>query len=151
MACALLMITAAPGATAGRTAEIPEPIRRFIERPILRGASVSFVVKRVKDGKTLYNYEGDRQLTPASVMKTVTSATALELLGEDFRFETTVEYDGELRPDGVLDGNLYIRGGGDPTLNSSESRTRPCARPASARSPVRWWPTNASSTTRAYP
>ena len=123
MACALLMITAAPAAMAGRTAEIPEPIRRFIERPILRGASVSFVVKRVKDGKTLYNYEGDRQLTPASVMKTVTSATALELLGEDFRFETTVEYDGELRPDGVLDGNLYIRGGGDPTLNSSESRT----------------------------
>ena len=123
MACALLMITAAPAATAGRNAEIPEPIRRFIERPILRGASVSFVVKRVKDGKTLYNYEGDRQLTPASVMKTVTSATALELLGEDFRFETTVEYDGELRPDGILDGNLYIRGGGDPTLNSSESRT----------------------------
>ena len=108
MACALLMITAAPAAMAGRTAEIPEPIRRFIERPILRGASVSFVVKRVKDGKTLYNYEGDRQLTPASVMKTVTSATALELLGEDYRFETTVEYDGELRPDGVLDGNLYL-------------------------------------------
>jgi len=123
MACALLMITAAPAAMAGRTTEIPEPIRRFIERPILRGASVSFVVKRVKDGKTLYNYEGDRQLTPASVMKTVTSATALELLGEDYRFETTVEYDGELRPDGILDGNLYIRGGGDPTLNSSESRT----------------------------
>ena len=123
MACALLMITVAPAATAGPTAEIPEPIRRFIERPILRGASVSFVVKRVKDGKTLYNYEGDRQLTPASVMKTVTSATALELLGEDYRFETTVEYDGELRPDGILDGNLYIRGGGDPTLNSSESRT----------------------------
>ena len=123
IACALLMITVAPAAMAGRTTEIPEPIRRFIERPVLRGASVSFVVKRVKDGKTLYNYEGDRQLTPASVMKTVTSATALELLGEDYRFETTVEYDGELRPDGVLDGNLYIRGGGDPTLNSSESRT----------------------------
>lgn len=123
MACALLMITAMPSTTVGRTAEIPEPIRRFIERPILRGASVSFVAKRVKDGKTLYSYEGDRQLTPASVMKTVTSATALELLGEDFRFETTLEYDGELRPDGVLDGNLYIRGGGDPTLNSSESRT----------------------------
>lgn len=95
-------------------------------------------------------------------MKTVTSATALELLGEDYRFETTVEYDGELRPDGILEGNLYIRGSGDPTLNSSESRTpkdsmsstpgsRPCAQPASARSPAPWWPTNASSTTRAYP
>ena len=124
LTCALLLpLLPARPASAQRPAEPPAPIRHFIERPILRGASVSFVVKRVTDGKTLYNYEGDRQLTPASVMKTVTSATALELLGEDFRFETTIEYDGELRADGVLDGNLYIRGGGDPTLNSSESRT----------------------------
>ncbi len=123
MACALMLIAAAHGEVTAQRAEMPGALRRFVERPIVRGASVSFVAKRVKDGKTLYSYEGDRQLTPASVMKTVTTATALELLGEDFRFETTVEYDGELRPDGVLDGNLYIRGGGDPTLNSSESAT----------------------------
>ena len=106
MACALMLITATQGEVAAQRAEMPGALRRFVERPIVRGASVSFVAKRVKDGKTLYSYEGDRQLTPASVMKTVTTATALELLGEDFRFETTVEYDGELRPDGVLDGNL---------------------------------------------
>ena len=51
-------------------------------------------------------------------MKTVTTATALQLLGDDFQFETVLEYDGQVT-DGVLSGNLYIRGGGDPTLGSS--------------------------------
>ena len=55
--------------------------------------------------------------TPASVTKLITTATALEILGKDFTFKTYIEYDGELT-NGVLNGNLYIRGGGDPTLGS---------------------------------
>ena len=51
-------------------------------------------------------------------MKTVATATALEILGEDYRYPTTLEYDGILES-GTLEGNLYIKGSGDPSLGSS--------------------------------
>jgi D-alanyl-D-alanine carboxypeptidase/D-alanyl-D-alanine-endopeptidase (penicillin-binding protein 4) len=88
--------------------------------PMMRGASVSFLVKEVKGGKTVYGYDTGRKLTPASVTKTITAATALELLGKNFRFETSIQYDGVIR-NGVLEGNLFICGSGDPTLCSSET------------------------------
>ena len=103
-------------------AQIPQPLNRFLQRPAMKGASVSFMVKEVHSENTLYGYETERELTPASVLKTVTTATALEILGENFCFETSVLYDGEIN-DGVLNGNLYIYGSGDPTLNSSELTT----------------------------
>jgi len=52
------------------------------------------------------------------VLKTVATATALEILGEDYRYPTTLEYDGILE-NGTLEGNLYIKGSGDPSLGSS--------------------------------
>lgn len=55
--------------------------------------------------------------TPASITKVISTATALELLGPDYTYKTTIEHDGTIT-DGVLHGNLYIRGGGDPTLGS---------------------------------
>lgn len=84
----------------------------------MRGASFSILVRDLRSGETCFAYDTLRQLTPASVMKTVTTATALELLGEDYRFATSLSYDGSL-DDGVLRGNLYIEGGGDPSLGSS--------------------------------
>lgn len=96
----------------------PLPVKRFLTSPELEGASLSLLVKDVKSGEVVYSHDSNRSLTPASVMKLVTTATALELLGKDYRFETILEYDGEIR-NGVLHGNLYIRGGGDPTLGSS--------------------------------
>lgn len=98
--------------------QVPLPVKRFLALPELRGASFSLLAKDIENGEILYQYNSDKSLTPASVMKLVTTATALEILGEDFRFETTLEYDGEIR-NGILHGNLYIRGGGDPTLGSS--------------------------------
>ncbi|MDR0796555.1 MAG: D-alanyl-D-alanine carboxypeptidase/D-alanyl-D-alanine-endopeptidase [Tannerella sp.] len=103
-------------------AQVPQPLRLFLQKPALQGASVSFMVKEVGSGDVLYCYDTEREMTPASVMKTVTTATALELLGEDFCFETSILYDGEIR-EGILNGNLYIYGSGDPTLNSSELET----------------------------
>lgn len=84
----------------------------------MRGASFSLMVKDVTDGKTIYRYDADRLMSSASVLKTVSTATALEILGEDYRYPTTLEYDGTLQ-DGILDGNLYIKGSGDPSLGSS--------------------------------
>lgn len=98
-------------------AQTPQPIKQFLDKPYLRGSSFSLIVKDIHSGKTTFAYDTTRQMTPASVMKTVTTATALEILGEDFRFATTVEYDGLVK-EGVLDGNIFIKGSGDPTLGS---------------------------------
>ena len=99
-------------------AQVPQPLKQFLARPEMRGASCAILIKEVKTGQVLYQYDEERSLIPASVMKLVTTATALEILGTDFRFQTTLEYDGKIA-NGVLEGNLYIRGGGDPTLGSA--------------------------------
>ena len=99
-------------------AQTPAPVKWLLQAPYMRGASFSLVVKDVQEGKTVYNYDTDRLQSPASVLKTVATATALEILGEDYRYPTTLEYDGILES-GTLEGNLYIKGSGDPSLGSS--------------------------------
>ncbi len=99
-------------------AQVPQPIRQLLRQPYMEGASFSLMVKEVESGRTLFAYDTLQQMTPASVMKSLTTATALELLGEDYRFPTTIEYDGTIEQ-GHLNGNLYIKGSGDPSLGSS--------------------------------
>ncbi len=64
-------------------------------------------------------YQIDTGLIPASTMKAITTATANEILGSDFRFKTELQTAGTLDEEGTLTGHLVIRGGGDPTLGSS--------------------------------
>ena len=99
-------------------AQTPAPVKWLLQAPYMRGASFSLGVKDVQEGKTVYSYDTDRLQSPASVLKTVATATALEILGEDYRYPTTLEYDGILE-NGTLEGNLYIKGSGDPSLGSS--------------------------------
>lgn len=99
-------------------AQTPASVERLLQAPYMRGASFSLVVKDVQDGKIIYSYDTDRLQSPASVLKTVATATALEILGEDYRYPTTLEHDGVLE-NGTLKGNLYIKGSGDPSLGSS--------------------------------
>ena len=99
-------------------AQTPAPVKWLLQAPYMRGASFSLVGKDVQEGRTVYSYDTDRLQSPASVLKTVATATALEILGEDYRYPTTLEYDGILE-NGTLEGNLYIKGSGDPSLGSS--------------------------------
>ncbi|RHJ79347.1 D-alanyl-D-alanine carboxypeptidase/D-alanyl-D-alanine-endopeptidase [Parabacteroides sp. AM08-6] len=100
------------------TAQVPQPVKRLTQLPYMKGASFSLIVKDIQEGKTVYAYNPDLQVSPASVMKTVTTATALEILGGDYRFPTSLEYEGTIE-NGILKGNLYIKGSGDPSLGSS--------------------------------
>ena len=84
----------------------------------MKHASVGYLIKEVHSQETLYSYQPDMQLTPASVLKVLTTATALELLGEEYRYPTTLLYDGSIQ-DSILYGNIYIKGHGDPTLGSA--------------------------------
>lgn len=93
---------------------------------LARHGLVAFSVRSVATGETILELNGHRSAAPASTLKLVTTATALSVLGEDFVFRTSLEYDGELR-DGTLYGNLYLRGGGDPTLGSTRFEGHPDA------------------------
>ncbi|MDR3327117.1 MAG: D-alanyl-D-alanine carboxypeptidase/D-alanyl-D-alanine-endopeptidase [Prevotellaceae bacterium] len=83
----------------------------------LAGASIGFVLTDLATGENLISQNSNMCLTPASINKLITTAAALEILGADFRFKTDFSYSGNIT-DSVLNGNLYIVGGGDPTLCS---------------------------------
>ena len=67
------------------------------------------------DGTVLQDVRGSNLMVPASNVKIITAGTALETLGKDFRWDTNLAYCGTIE-DGVLRGDIYIIGGGDPTL-----------------------------------
>jgi serine-type D-Ala-D-Ala carboxypeptidase/endopeptidase (penicillin-binding protein 4) len=69
-------------------------------------------------GDTLYALNPDKYFVPASNMKLFTTALALAKLGPDYRFRTTLETNGAISPDGVLSGDLFLVGRGDPNLSN---------------------------------
>jgi D-alanyl-D-alanine carboxypeptidase/D-alanyl-D-alanine-endopeptidase (penicillin-binding protein 4) len=91
------------------------------EDSILKYGQWSVRIVNTRTGEALVDHNTRRSLVIASNLKTVTTATALAMLGEDYQFKTELQYDGQLKPDGTLAGNLYVRGGGDPTLGAGRT------------------------------
>ena len=87
--------------------------------PALKGAGVGVVVKDA-DGAAVVSFNADQRLVPASNLKLITTGTALNTLGPDYRFKTAIGYTGTIGDDGTLDGDIYIIGGGDPTIGADE-------------------------------
>ena len=81
----------------------------------LKGAVVGIMVQDMS-GHVVAQREAGRRMVPASNLKLITTGTALHALGPDFRFETSLGYTGEIDADGTLHGDVYIVGGGDPTI-----------------------------------
>lgn len=86
--------------------------------PELKNASISFCVKKLDSNRVVSEFNPNMSLVSASTMKVITTATALELLGSYHKFTTSVAYDGFIDSNCILHGNIYIEGGGDPTLGS---------------------------------
>lgn len=86
---------------------------------VFRSATLCCYAVNLTKNKAIGGINVDRSIMPASTLKLLTTATALEILGKEFRFETTIQYDGEIDEEGTLHGNIYIKGGGDPTLGSN--------------------------------
>jgi serine-type D-Ala-D-Ala carboxypeptidase/endopeptidase (penicillin-binding protein 4) len=104
-----LNLTAQPG--------YEKVFRKLLEQPEYANAQASVYLSDPKSGKILFEMNSSMMMVPASVMKVITSATALEILGSDYRFQTRIGYTGKIE-NGVLKGNLIIVGGGDPALGS---------------------------------
>ena len=106
----------AAAATNGHTATAGHIMEEALKSRDFEGASVSMLAINGA-GDTLLCHDSGRLLIPASNMKLVTTALALHSLGGDYRYETRIGYCGTIS-DGILEGDLYIIGGGDPTLGS---------------------------------
>jgi D-alanyl-D-alanine carboxypeptidase/D-alanyl-D-alanine-endopeptidase (penicillin-binding protein 4) len=92
-------------------------VRAFTADPQMAHAVTSFTLLDAATGSTVYAYQGQAGLAPASCQKTITAASAFYLLGTRFHYHTLVSYAGSVE-DGVLKGDLIIRGSGDPMLGS---------------------------------
>src|SRR5437868_4601265 len=83
-------------------------------------ADIGVYVKSMRHGDQLYSRNIYRQLTPASTLKVLTAEAALIYLKPEYRFQTQMLTDAQTIKDGVLQGNLYIVLGGDPSLTYND-------------------------------
>ena len=102
-------------ASSGKLAPLLQPLT---EDRIFQDAIIGMQVVNTRTGEEVFAWQADRPMQPASVTKLLTTAAALRNLGPAYRFGTDFLTDKgtELTPEGVLKGNLYVRGHGDPTL-----------------------------------
>ncbi len=96
-------------------------LQRFISHPALKHASVGVSVVDMTTGRPVVLSDADQSLTPASVLKLITTATALETLGENYRYKTDVALDA------ADPSRILVIGSGDPTLGSEAFDDHPNA------------------------
>ncbi|KXU94589.1 D-alanyl-D-alanine carboxypeptidase [Caballeronia megalochromosomata] len=99
---------------------LPASVMAALARAHVPLSSMSVVVQRVGAPVPLVSVNANEPMLPASTMKLVTTYAGLSMLGPDYRWKTTAYADGELDAQGVLHGNLYIQGTGDPKLVPEE-------------------------------
>ena len=85
------------------------------------GANLTLMVQKVGAPAPAIDYHSQQMALPASTQKVITALAALLQLGPDYRFTTTLESRGEVR-DGVLEGDLIARFGGDPSFKRQDLR-----------------------------
>ena len=88
----------------------------------MQHGSLSVCVYNITKGQLVYNFNSQQSMTPGSVNKLFTTGVAFARLGSDFRFTTHLGIRGTVDREGVLHGNVYIIGGGDPMLGSYRYR-----------------------------
>ncbi|WP_435355605.1 D-alanyl-D-alanine carboxypeptidase/D-alanyl-D-alanine endopeptidase [Emticicia sp. SJ17W-69] len=84
----------------------------------IRTGIVAASIRSTQTGEYKIQYNAQKSVNSASTLKLISTATALSVLSPNYRFQTFLEHDGNI-VDSVLQGNLYIRGTGDPSFGSS--------------------------------
>lgn len=93
------------------------PLATFLGNKAVNAPNTAVFIQDLSSGKVLAQHNIDTPLLPASIMKTVTIAALLKEKGPDERFHTLVYADGEVK-NGVVEGDIVVIGGGDPTLGA---------------------------------
>ncbi|WP_459706218.1 D-alanyl-D-alanine carboxypeptidase/D-alanyl-D-alanine endopeptidase [Paraburkholderia sp. 2C] len=102
------------------TTVLPPAVMAGLQRAHVPLSAISVVVEKVGDRTPMLALNAGKPMMPASTMKLVTTYAGLSMLGADYRWRTTAYADGNVDPNGVLHGNLYIQGTGDPKLVPEE-------------------------------
>jgi serine-type D-Ala-D-Ala carboxypeptidase/endopeptidase (penicillin-binding protein 4) len=121
IAVAVLVVAAVLALAGGAQAISAPTLQAKLAHEMRRASAFSGVYVRDLDtGRTLFESKADVARVPASVEKLYTTSAALLRFGPEATLKTTVAGGGFLDPDGVWRGNLYLHGGGDPTLNGDD-------------------------------
>ena len=91
----------------------------LMQDPLLERTQLGLLVYDLTADSILYSHGAKQTLRPASTMKLLTAVTAADLLGGDYRFRTTLRYQGEVK-DSVFTGDIYCVGGMDPMFDASD-------------------------------
>ena len=105
-------------------AELPATVSTALKNAGIPQQNVAVYVQAVESKTPILSHNADKSMNPASVMKLVTTNAALDLLTPNYRWKTEVYRDGEVLSDkdndGTLQGNLIIKGYGDPSFKAQE-------------------------------
>lgn len=99
------------------SADLPPSVRESLRQAKIPLSSVGIVVQEITSPAPLIQLNAKQSMNPASTMKLLTTYAALELLGPAYSWRTEAYVDGRLEQ-GVLNGNLIIKGYGNPKINS---------------------------------
>ena len=98
-------------------AELSERIQQVMNQPEFSHAHFGIEISDLDSGKRLFALDENKFFVPASTTKLLTEGTALELLGQDYRFHTRVYWTGELKSKGILEGDIVLVASGDPNIS----------------------------------
>lgn len=113
--CVLLLLIL----TAGHAAPPPFSAQQLVSDSSFQADDVGYVLFDAAKGTVLEAHFADSPRIPASTTKIVTALAALHILGPDYRFQTSLFVTGTIQAD-ILQGDLYLRGGGDPGLSTDD-------------------------------
>ena len=101
-------------------AALQRQIDLALQDSVLQQTRTGIKIVSLKTGETLYQKNSRELFHPASNMKLLTTATALNRLGPDFRFRTLLLADTGSINDSTISGNIYLKGFADPSLNTED-------------------------------
>lgn len=111
----LFALAATLGTGLAAAAPLPDRSQAVIRQQLVPDEAVTVVIRDVATGDSLVEMNADAPRTPASIMKLLPTFAALDILGPAYTWKTRALADGPVEG-GVLKGNLYLQGGGDPLL-----------------------------------
>ena len=101
------------------SAQNSQAVNTFTKSNNLKYAGIGIKVVEVESNRIVCSHNEHLALCPASTLKVLTTATALELFGSDYQYTTKILYEGTIDSQGLLTGNIVVAGSGDPSLGSS--------------------------------
>ncbi len=112
-----LFVLCVIGPAFGQLDQVNNAVKNLASNPRLRGAQIGISLVNLKTGEIIASHQAEQIMIPASTQKLITTAAAMDLLGKNYKFKTELGYSGQIT-DGILQGNLILKGYGDPSFTS---------------------------------